>query len=556
MLKQKRTRLEKILRMIPGYDPWRGADAFWIDWDEVELRIDFFHEVLTHVEGDLAGKPFMLEPWEQAIVGNLFGWKMRDDYDRIVRRYREAFIYVPRKNGKSPLTAGICNAVLFMDHEIGAQIYGAASARDQAALLFRQAKGQVENDPDLRSMARIYKGSGHKSIEHIEEHSVYRIIASDADVTHGGNSSLVIVDELHAVKKREFVDVLQTSLASANRAQPLMICLTTADIMRESICNEKYKYACDVRDDPTRDPAFLPVIYEARPEDDWKDEKVWAKANPNLGISVSLAYLRRECQRAQQIPAYQNTFKRLHLNIQTQQESRWLSMELWKECGTDGDPVEWRTAMLEELKGAECYGGLDLGSTADLTALSLVFRRGDELIILPWYWVPAESAARREDRDQVPYLTWGRQGFITMTDGNTTDYPIVRRDINALADRFGIRDLAVDRLFQGAQLCTELSGDGLNVIAFGQGFYSMAAPTKRFEELLLESKFRHGNNPVLTWQVGNVTVEQDAAGNMKPSKAKSTERIDGVVASIMALGRMQANNVDHFVYEDRGILTL
>jgi phage terminase large subunit-like protein len=247
------------------------------------------------------------------------------------------FLYVPRKNGKTPLSAGICNYVLFCDGEPGAQIYSAAAEKEQAALLYRHAVGMITQEPELDSRARIYKG--HKSVVLKDDPgSVFKVLSADADTKHGGNSHLVLIDELHAQPNRELVDVLQTSMASANRPQPLLVHITTADFDRESICNEKHDYACKVRDGIIEDESFLPIIYEVTKDDDWKDERVWHKANPNLGVSVSLDYLRRECKRAQDTPTYENTFKRLHLNLKTQNDVRWLQLDRWDACAGPVDP--------------------------------------------------------------------------------------------------------------------------------------------------------------------------------------------------------------------------
>ena len=421
--------------------------------------------------------------------------------------------------------------------EPGAQIYSAAADREQAALIFRHAKGMVEREPVLNDLAKIFGGAGHRSIAlKNDDASVFKVLSADADSKHGGNSHLVIIDELHAQPNRDLVDVLQTSLASANRKQPLLIHITTADFDRESICNEKHNYACKVRDNggdpekPGYDPSFLPVIYEASNDDDWTSEDVWRRANPNLGVSVSLDYLKRECKRAIETPTYQNTFKRLHLNIKTTNDSVFLDMSKW-----DALP---KAPPLESLYGKRCFGSYDLSTTTDITAFVLVFPPSEAGGIwhrLPFFWVPRENADLRERRDRVPYMTWIERGFITATDGNTVDYDIVRRDINELSKKFNIHLIARDR-WNATQITTQLAGDGLSVIDFGQGFASMSAPTKHLEALVMSGKLSNDGNPVLRWMASNTAVEMDAAGNLKPSKKKSTDRIDGLVSLIMSLG--------------------
>jgi len=518
------SRLDEIAGLIPGYDPAERAGDCTFDEAAADRVLGFFGEILHHVKGKAAGNTFALEPWERAIVANLYGWKRPDG----TRRYREAFIYVPRKNGKTTLVAGLALYMLTADGEPGSEVYSAAADRDQASIVFDVAKGMVLSEPELRSRCRVYPS--FKSIQVDDSMSFYRAVSAESGTKHGLNPHLIIVDELHAQKRRDLVDTLMTSLGA--RDQPLAIFITTADFDRESICNEKHDYAKKVRDGIIDDQSFLPVLYEADKDDDWQDEAVWRRVNPNLGVSISVDYLQRECARAIEQPTYENTFKRLHLNIQTEQDVRWLILDRWDKCGGPLDR--------DQYKGRQCIGGLDIGSTSDLTALCLLFdapedRAGYDL--LWWFWTPRAGAEQRERRDRVPYLTWARQGWLELTDGDETDYEHIRRRVNEIADDYPIGELAADRLFQGAQLVQSLAGDGFNVVPFGQGYMSMAAPTVEFEKLVNRAELRHGDNPVMRWMASNVSVEMDAAGNIKPSKRKSTEKIDGVVAAIMAIGR-------------------
>lgn len=530
----------KLLRRVPDYDPFRDAKGYWFDTDRAQLMLDFFPEVLQFVEGDVAGQPFKLEPWCQAIVANLFGWK-RVGTDR--RRYLEALVFVGKKNIKTTLGAGLVLAVLFCDGEARAQCYSAAAEREQAALAFEIAKLMVAADEDLSTRCKTYQ----KSIVVPEDGSFYKALSSEAYSKHGVNAHFVLSDELHAQPNRELIDVLKTSMAS--RSQPLIVHITTSDFERPgSICNETHDYASRVRDGIVKDPNFLPVIYEATIDDDWTKVRTWEKANPNIRKSVSIDYLRRQCKRAQDSPAYENTFKRLHLNIRTEQDVRWISMDKWRECVGDVD--------LEELAGMVCYGGLDLASTSDITALVLLFPIGERRVLLPFFWVPGEAARERDRRDRTTYCDWINEGLIRETPGNMTDYATVRREINELAETYNIRQLAVDRLFQGAQLANELGEqDGMDVIAFGQGFLSMAAPTLEFETLIKSGRLEHGGNPVLSWMASNVSVKLDDAGCMKPSKAKSTGKIDGIVSAIMAVGLASKHDetAGQSVYSERGL---
>lgn len=549
----------RLITQIPGYDPIKtAARGEWFDPKAAQLALDFFPECLKHIEGQMAGQPFVLERWQQASIANLFGWKRKDRS----RRYRKVLLYVPRKNGKTPMSAGIELYVFFCDEEQGQQNYIAAANTEQAALDFRWARGMVEREPLLLDRATIYGGRGgfgHKAIVSATTGSYIKVISADAHTKHGQNPHCVLFDELHAQPNRELFDTFATSFVSLNRRQPLFVCITTADFQRESICNEEYDYACKVRDGIVKDSSYLPVIYEADPKDDWTDPRTWAKANPNLGVSVSQEALQEACDKAKELPQRQNEFKRLHLNIRTERATAWLDMTHWSACGHDvADPVAWRQEMLAELRGRQCHAGLDLGSTRDLTALVLIFdedsdETGPEYILLPWFWCPLDAPARKDPRIRALYETWMRQGFMTGTPGNVADYRLIRSDINDLADAYGIAKLAVDRLFQGAQLCTELLEDGHNVIAHGQGYLSMAAPTKAFEESVIAHKLRHGNNPVLNWMAANVTVAQDQAGNLKPTKPgeNSPLKIDGIVAAIMGMGYAVAGDpTGTSVYDD------
>jgi len=509
-----------VYGLIPGYDPVATAGDCTFDHKAAERAIQFFGECLTFTAGEWMDRPFILQPWQQAIVGNLLGWKRPDGR----RRYREAFIFVPRKNGKSELAGGLGILLTFADREPGAQVYCAAADREQARLVFNAAKTMVQAERELTKRSRIYTSA----IVVPATGSALKVVSAEAYSKHGINAHGIIIDELHAQPNRELVDVLTTSTGA--RRQPLVIQITTADYDRESICNEKYDYACRVRDGVIDDPAFLPVIYEAAVDEDWTDPMVWARVNPNLGVSVSSEYLEREYRRARETPTYENTFKRLHLNMRTQQDVRWLALDQWDACG--GEEIDE-----SDLHGRYCHVGLDLSTTTDVSALVMIFRDDDGMVtLLPRFWIPGDNAHKRENRDRVPYATWARQGLIEMTPGNVVDYEVIRTRINELGKVYRIQEIAIDP-WNATHLATQLSGDGFELVSFGQGFKDMTAPTKELEKLVISGKLRHGGHPVLRWMASNVAVETDAAGNLKPSKKKSTERIDGITAAIMALGR-------------------
>ena len=530
---------KKLMGLIPGYDPVATAGDCVFDERAAQLALDFFPIYLRHVKGELAGKPFALGLWEQAILANLFGW-MRPDG---TRRYRKVFLLVPRKNGKTTFAAGIVCYVLFCDGEPGAETYSAAAERDQAGLVFEQVAGMVRQDPDLRGRATVYT----KSIVLKNHSGSYKPISSDANTKFGYNTHLAVVDEVHAHKTRDLIDALETSTGS--RRQPLIVYLTTRDYDHPSICNEKQGYAEKVRDGIIEDPSFLPVLFETSRDANWQDEKVWARANPNLGVSVKLSDMREDCLQAMETPAFENTFKRMRLNMATEQATRWLNLESWDKCG--GAIVE------EALFGQKCYAGLDLASTSDLTALTLFFPEADNAV-LPFFWVPADNAHKRERRDRVPYETWARQGFITLTPGNVTDYTFVRETIKALGGKYSIQQIAYDP-YNATHLAIELQEeDGFEMVQFRQGWVSMNEPMKRLDMMIKSGNLRHGGHPVLRWNASNVAVKTDPSSNMRPDKEHSSEKIDGIVALIMAIGlSISGGSAEKpSVYETRGVLTV
>jgi phage terminase large subunit-like protein len=494
-----------------------SSPDFWFDEAAADRAEGFFRDCLTHVKGEWSGKPFELADWQRdLVIRPLFGWKRADG----TRRYRTAYIEVPRKAGKSTLGAGIALYLLLADGEPGAEVVSAAADREQAAIVFDVAAEMVRAKAALRDRCRIYR----RAIVVPNTASGYKVISAEAYSKHGLNLHGVIFDELHAQPSRDLWDVLTTSTGA--RRQPLVVAITTAGYDRNSICWEVHDYAVKVRDGIIDDPSFLPVVFGADAEADWTSPATWSAAHPGLGRTVSLEYMQAECEKAQRLPGYENTFKRLLLNIWTEQHSRWLQMATWDAC----------TGALPDLRGRECFAGLDLSTTTDLSALVLLFPIDGKLYVRPFFWVPQDRIRGRVLRDRVPYDVWVRDGLIEATEGAVVDYEAIRKRINDLATQYRIREIAVDR-WNATQLATQLQGDGFEVVAFGQGFASMTAPCRELERLLLGGELVHDGNAVLRWMASNVSVQQDAAGNIKPNKAASTERIDGIVALVMALGR-------------------
>jgi phage terminase large subunit-like protein len=481
------------------------------------MAVLFFQKHLTHAKGELGGKPFMLEPWQRKYVWSLF--RERDG-----RRFvRTSLLALPRKNGKSTLAAGIALRCL-MEPEPGAEVYSCAASRDQARLVFDTAKIAVEQSPVLSQKLKVYRNA----IVRESTHATYKALSAEAGIQHGLSPHAVVFDELH-VANREMWEVMISGQGA--RRNPLTVALTTAGWDRRSVCWEVWKYAEAVRDGVVKDETFLPMIFSAAPEADWKDERVWAAANPNLGVSVKLDFLRSECARAVEMPAYESAFRQLYLNQWVEVETRWLRMDHWTQ-GNGACPVN--------LDGRECFAGLDLATTFDTTALVLLFPLDNGTFwVEPHFWIPSENAHQRERRDKVPYLTWHRQGHLHMTDGNVTDFEQLRRDINNICTKYRVRGIGLDP-WNAAQLGQQLQGDGLPMQDFRQGYASMSAPSKQLENWVVSGKLLHGGHPVLGWQAANVAIQSDsAAGNIKPSKNKSSERIDGIVSLVMAIGLWQ-----------------
>ena len=525
----------ELLSLIPGYDSESTAEEGYFDPERAQFALDFFAELLQLTEGTPG--PFELQQWQRAVVAALWGWRRASG----VRRYTECLFYVPRKNGKSPLAAGLALLVLYTDTaDALRQVYIGSVDKDSAGIIYKHAASMVAAEPLLASRARIYRT--FKSIQH-QDGSILKALAGDASSLDGLNSSFVVCDELHAHKSSDLVDVLLTSTAS--RPQPLVLYTTTADYQRPSVCNTKYEYACGVRDGTIKDSAFLPVIYEASVTDDWTSPEVWAKANPNLNVSVRLDYLKREAERAKIEPSYEHVFKRLHLNVRTGTAVKWLSAEHWNAC----------RAEMPDLSGRIAHGGMDLSSTQDISAVVLCVEgdEGEPVWIVPRLFVPESKLSDKSDR--VPYRQWHREGLLIATPGQVIDYEFIRKEINALAAQFDLQSLRFDP-WSARDLATRLAEtDGLPMIEMRQGYASMSAPTRELERRVVAGTIRHDGNPVLAWMLSGCMITRDSADNMKVNKQKSTNRVDGIVATIMALAGVMASTGPS-VYESEGIFTL
>lgn len=561
-------RWSNLFKLLPGgYDPVSTAHGAWFDAQRADEAIAFIEEVCVHVEGDMAGQPFVLEEWQKAVVGCLFGWYVNDSYGRCVRRYVEVLLYIARKNGKTPLCAAICLLILLTDGEVGAQIYGAAASREQAALLYRHARGMLEHDEELRDLVKFYgteMGAGTRTIEYVKNRSFYKVVSSDGKLQHGQNVSAALIDELHAIDGVDLVEALTTGTASKNRKQTLTIFITTADHLRESVCNQKYDYACKVRDGVVDDSRFFPVVFEfptnvlKQDPGAWVDPQYWALANPNIDVSVSRDYLMREAKKAAEDPAVENSFKRLHLNIRTQQDTRYLSVPHWVDCG---DP----SLDIEDFYGRPCYPSLDLASTQDLVSLCLTFKDDEsEAITQFWHhWSPRDRALEtREKGEAADYMAWSAAGHLLLHDGAEIEYDKLQAEIIAILDRFDLIAIGVDRAWQGAQITQSLMrrfGED-KVFAFTNSYEKMSAPTKMYRSLIERKLITHDGNPIMKWQIGNLEVKIGENDDVKPVRPKGESRknkIDGVMTGIMGLALSMAVSGKRSAYgENAGLKML
>ena len=511
---------------------------YYFDKSAAKKAVGFIETFITHTKGEMSGKPFLLEDWQKKIVSDLFGWKNKKTD---LRKYRTAYIQIGRKNGKSTLASALALYMLFADDERGSEIYSAAGDRQQAGIVHEIAKGMIVANPELSKRAKVYRNS----IVNESKGNFYQAISSDSKTKHGFNANCIIFDELHTQPNRDLWDTLTTSVGS--RRQPLTIAITTAGYDRNSICHEIYKYAQQVDNQSVKDETFYSCIYEAEMDDDITDEEVWKKANPNYGVSLKKNYMEIESQRAVDVPSYQNTFKRLMLNIWTDSVSVWIPNNEWMECHQEFD--------YSTLDGKECWGGLDLASTRDISAFVLLFKVDEKYIVLPHLFIPEENAKKRSERDGVDYVTWKNQGHIIATDGDVADYNFIKEKINELSKKYRIQSIAYDR-WNASQLVIDLQNDGANMDPFGQGFVSMSAPTKELEKLIIGKQIIHDDNPCMNWMLSNVAIQEDPAGNIKIAKNKSKEKVDGLVALVMALGEMMTEESTDSVYDERGLLIL
>ena len=496
-----------------------------------------FIENLKHTKGGWAGKRFWLLPWQEQIIRDVFG--IVDAHGN--RQFRTAYVEIPKKNGKSELAAAVALYLLYADNEPSAEVYGAAADRQQASIVFDVARQMVDMTPALVKRSKIMAAG--KRIVNYSNGGYYQVLSAEVGTKHGLNVSGLVFDELHSQPNRQLYDVLTKGSGDA-REQPLYFLITTAGTDRESICYEVHMKALDLLKGTKIDPSFYPVVYGLADDQDWNDEANWYQANPSLGYTIKIDRVRDAYKDALENPAEENVFRQLRLDQWVGSSVAWIPEHVYDK----GDiPIDF-----EKLKGRDCYAGLDLSSTSDITAFVMVFppeAEGENYIVLPHFWLPRETLQLRVRRDHVPYDVWEKQGLFHITEGNVVDYNFVRKTINELGTEYHICEIGVDR-WNATQLITDLDGDGFVMVPIGMGFKDMSPGMKELYKLLLEGKITHGGNPILRWMAGNVVAEIDAAENIKPSKKKATEKIDGIVALIMGLDRCIRHEMTGSVYDD------
>ena len=506
-------------------------------------RAVLFIQSLKHTKGVWDGKPFDLLPWQEQIIRDLFGVIKENGY----RQFNTAYIELGKKNGKSELAAAVALYMLCADNEKGAEIYGCANDRAQAGIVFDVAKDMVLHSDLLKQRINIVESQ--KRLVYLPNRSIYQALSSEVASKYGYNIHACIFDELLGQPNRKLFDVM-TKGSGAARKQPLYFIITTAGNDRTSICYEQHAKAEDILAGRKHDSTFYPVLYSAPDDADWTDPEVWAMANPSIGHTVEVEYYQQSCESAKENPAEEIQFRQFHLCQWTNTAVRWMPMHKWDACRDD--------YTMDDLEGRPCYGGLDLSSTSDLTALVLVFPPTEQdayYRTLSFFWLPEDTIPLRVRRDHVPYDVWQRQGAILTTEGDVVHYGFIEQFIVDLGHRFNIREIAVDR-WNASMMVQALQDDGFTIVSFGQGFRDMSNPTKDLMRLVLEQSLRHDGHPILRWCMDNVYVRTDPAGNIKPDKEKSTEKIDGVVALVMALDRAQRHLNGGSVYDERGLLTL
>lgn len=498
--------------------------GLYFDSNAADRAVQFF-SLLKHYKGKYKDQPFHLLPWQAFFIALLFGWKKSDG----TRRFNYAYLKVSRKNGKTTLASGICLFGLIADGESGAEIYTSATTRDQASICFKDATEIVNADPNLKSIVEVWKNSL------VCGASFLKPVSSEAGNLDGLNPHIALVDEYHAHKTDEVFNVMKSGMGS--RTQPIHLTITTAGFNRTSPCYTYEKTCKEILEGIKEDDAQLVLIYDLDEGDDYLDESCWIKANPSLGATPSVEFLRREVQQAKNNPSQLVNLLTKNFNQWTDSSSTWIESSQWKIC-------QIPTSITDEyLATLPCYGALDLSSTRDITCFTKTWVGDGVLYSRNSYYIPEDTLLARVKKDRVRYDLWAEQGWIKTTAGNTLDYEYIKQEIMDDMETFELKGIAFDR-WNSDQLVIWLTGEGVEMYPHGQGFVSMSAPAKQFETMVYQQKFLHDGNPVTAWMLGNVELSTDPSGNIKPDKKKSSEKIDGIVAAIMSIGLIMSTDLD------------
>lgn len=516
----------------------RALERGWHFDRRAALRAIGFIERLKHTKGEWAGSRFRLEPWQHFVLWNIFGWKNADG----TRRFRYAYIEIARKNGKTALSAGVGLYMLFADGESRPEVYSAATVKDQAKICFADAV-EIVRATDLKHYLTPFRNS----IVYEARGGMMKPLSSDYGTHDGLNPSCGIIDEFHAHRDSGMFDVIKSAFGA--RRQPLMFIITTAGFNKSGACYAYRENVIKVLREVNEDDTLFGIIYTLDSNEEWDDPRMWIKSNPNLGVSLSADYLADQVRDARNRPEAVRNVMTKNLNLWVDAERTRILDDAWQKCVGTISP--------DELRGCTCWGGLDLSNVSDITAYVLLFHENDRFQLVPYFWIPEEKMLEKIRRENINYDRWVADGYVTVTPGNVIDYDFVKADILRRTADYDLRSSAYDR-WNASQTIIDLQNEGMVCNPFGQGYGSMSAPTREFEKLVLTGRIEHFGNPVLRWMLASTVVKSDPAGNIKPDKERSTQKIDGIVASIMALGEwMTAQAADERnPYENRGLLTL
>ena len=514
-----------------------ALDKGWYFDRKAAQRAISFIERLQHTKGQWAGLRFKLEPWQQFIIWNIFGWKMADG----TRRFRYAYVEIARKNGKTALSAGIGLYMLFADGESRPEVYSAATVKDQARICFSDAV-EIVKATDLKNYLTTYRNS----IVYELKGGMMKPLSSDYGTHDGLNPSCGIIDEFHAHKDSGMFDVIKSAFGA--RKQPLMFIITTAGFNKAGACYAYRDNVIKILRGINEDDTLFGIIYTMDANEEWDNPQMWIKSNPNLGVSLFPNYLEDQVNDAKNRPEAVRNVMTKNVNLWVDAEKTWILDDAWMKCVG--------TTEIEDLRGCECWGGLDLSNVSDITAFVLIFHENDKFQLLPFFWIPEEKMLEKIRKENINYDLWVKAGFVKVTSGNVLDYEFVKADILQIVEIYDLQSSAYDR-WNSSQTIIDLQNEGMECNPFGQGYGSMSAPSKEFEKLVLSEKIEHFGNPVLRWMLSSTLIKTDPAGNIKPDKEKSVQKIDGIVASIMALGEWMTAQAedDNDPYSKRGMLS-